>query len=121
LRAARLEARDFRNLASLDLELPAEGAVFLGPNGQGKTNLLEAMYYPVLFRSLRGARDADLVRHDSPGFFVRLSRSGTGARPVVEAGFATAGGTSNQRRWGGIGSDERCARRLARGRLSQPT
>ncbi|MFN0181576.1 MAG: DNA replication/repair protein RecF [Gemmatimonadales bacterium] len=92
MRAARLEAHDFRNLASLDLELPAEGAVFLGPNGQGKTNLLEAMYYPVLFRSLRGARDADLVRHQSPGFFVRLEvEAAPGAARIVEAGFAAAG------------------------------
>ena len=49
----QLTARNFRNLASLDVELPPEGVVVLGENGHGKTNLLEAIYYLVLFRSLR--------------------------------------------------------------------
>lgn len=62
--------RDFRNLASLDITLPEQGVVVLGPNGQGKTNLLEALYYLVLFRSLRGAKDRELVRFGADGFFV---------------------------------------------------
>ena len=62
--------RDFRNLASLDITLPEQGVVILGPNGHGKTNLLEALYYLVLFRSLRGAKDRELVRFGSDGFFV---------------------------------------------------
>lgn len=44
--------------------------MLLGENGQGKTNLLEAIYYLVLFRSLRGAKDRELVRFGSGGFFV---------------------------------------------------
>lgn len=92
MRAARIEGSRFRNLTSLDTELPAEGAVFLGPNGQGKTNLLELLYYPVLFRSLRGARDADLVQHEAPGFHLRIGvvAETQGAR-TIEAGFVTAG------------------------------
>ncbi|TFG51091.1 MAG: DNA replication and repair protein RecF, partial [Gemmatimonadales bacterium] len=43
--------RGFRNLASMDLSLPKDGVALLGANAQGKTNLLEAVYYPVLFRS----------------------------------------------------------------------
>ena len=63
--------------------------MFLGPNGHGKTNILEAIYYPVLFRSLRGARDTDLVRHDSAGFFVRLEVQPTdGATRAIESGFS---------------------------------
>lgn len=69
--AARLRSlavRDFRNLARLDLALPAEGLVLVGENGQGKTNLLEAIYYLELLRSARGARDQDVVRFGAPGF-----------------------------------------------------
>jgi DNA replication and repair protein RecF len=54
----------------LDLEIPEPGVVIIGENGQGKTNLLEAIYYLVLFRSLRGAKDRELVRFGEPGFFV---------------------------------------------------
>lgn len=67
---ASLTTRSFRNLAALDLELPSEGLVVLGENGQGKTNLLEAIYYLVLFRSFRGAKDRELVRFGDPGFFL---------------------------------------------------
>lgn len=70
MRLGALTVRQFRNLASLDLEIPEPGVVIIGENGQGKTNLLEAIYYLVLFRSLRGAKDGELVRFGEPGFFV---------------------------------------------------
>lgn len=65
-----LVVRNFRNLATVNAELPPEGLVILGENGHGKTNVLEAIYYLVLFRSLRGAHDRELVRFGEPGFFV---------------------------------------------------
>lgn len=84
---ASLTVRDFRNLTSLDLEFPAEGVVVIGENGQGKTSLLEAVYYPVLFRSLRGARDRDLVRFGEAGFFVAVS-----GETRVQAGYEITSG-----------------------------
>ncbi|MGQ0703245.1 MAG: DNA replication/repair protein RecF [Gemmatimonadales bacterium] len=76
MRAERIVARGFRNLADLDLPLPPGGAVFQGPNGHGKTNLLELLYYPVLFRSLRDARDVEVVCHGGDGFRLALSVTG---------------------------------------------
>jgi DNA replication and repair protein RecF len=70
LRLDKLTVRNFRNIISLDCEFPAEGVVLIGENGQGKTSLLEAIFYLVLFRSLRGARDRELVRFGSDGFFI---------------------------------------------------
>jgi DNA replication and repair protein RecF len=88
MRATRLETRGFRNLAGLDLRLPGEGAVFLGPNGHGKTNLLEALTYPVLFRSIRGARDPEVLGHGQAGFHLRVTLRGAGrSEQTVEAGF----------------------------------
>jgi DNA replication and repair protein RecF len=74
MRAARLVARGFRNLADTELAFPATGVALIGANGQGKTNLLEALAYPVLFRSLRGARDRDVARFGGPGFHLGLGR-----------------------------------------------
>lgn len=74
MRAASLVVRGFRNLADATLELPPGGLALLGPNGHGKTNLLEALAYPVLFRSLRGARDRDVARFGGPGFHVAVTR-----------------------------------------------
>jgi DNA replication and repair protein RecF len=81
-----LTVRQFRNLASLDLELPPRGLVIIGDNGQGKTNLLEAIYYLVLFRSLRGGKDRELVRFGEDGFFVAGS-----ATHRVTAGYEING------------------------------
>ena len=75
MRAVRLAARGFRNLADFDLGLPPAGGVFLGPNGHGKTSLLEALYYPVLFRSFRGAADQDLAQWGRPGFGITVGLS----------------------------------------------
>jgi len=74
MRAASLVVRGFRNLADATLELPPGGIAVLGPNGHGKTNLLEALAYPVLFRSLRGARDRDVAAFGGPGFHVAVRR-----------------------------------------------
>lgn len=74
MRAASLVVRAFRNLGDTTLELPREGIALLGRNGHGKTNLLEALGYPVLFRSLRGARDRDVARFGGPGFHVAVTR-----------------------------------------------
>ena len=68
MRLARLRLHGFRNIEDLDLRFPARGAVLLGTNGQGKTNLLEAIYYPVFFRSFHGAGDQEVSRFGGPGF-----------------------------------------------------
>jgi DNA replication and repair protein RecF len=54
--------RDFRSWAQADLELDPGRTVFVGPNGYGKTNLLEALWYSSTMGSHRVATDAPLVR-----------------------------------------------------------
>lgn len=70
-RAARLDAltiKDFRNIAHAELVLPPEGIALVGENGQGKTNAVESIAYLRLLRSLRGARDRDLIRFGAAAF-----------------------------------------------------
>jgi DNA replication and repair protein RecF len=57
----QLSLRHFRNLGKQDLEIPRQGVAIIGNNAQGKSNLLEAIYYLETFRSFRGARDEQLV------------------------------------------------------------
>jgi len=90
VRLRHLVARGFRNLADLDCEPPASGLVLLGANAQGKTNLLEAIYYPVLCRSFRGSPDQEVARFDGPGFHVEVGLEG-GPAASVGASFAAAG------------------------------
>jgi DNA replication and repair protein RecF len=61
VRLSTLTLRRFRNLGNQDLEIPPEGVALIGDNAQGKSNLLEAVYYLETFRSFRGARDEQLV------------------------------------------------------------
>lgn len=85
-----LAARDFRNLARLDLEVPGDGMVIVGENGHGKTNLLEAIHYLELFRSARGARDLDLVRFGAEGFHIAADIESDRGR-AVSVGFVRTG------------------------------
>ncbi len=57
-----LGLRDFRSWSEVDLELTAGRTVFIGPNGFGKTNLVEALWYCATLGSHRVANDAPLVR-----------------------------------------------------------
>jgi hypothetical protein len=58
----RLGLVDFRSYAAVDLALEPGVTTFVGPNGQGKTNLVEAVGYLATLGSHRVAADAPLVR-----------------------------------------------------------
>jgi len=85
-----LALRDFRNLARLDVSIPDDGVAIVGENGQGKTNLLEAVYYLHLLRSARGARDVDIVRFSAPGFHIGARAEG-GRQHELSVGFERTG------------------------------
>lgn len=94
VRLTRLAIRHFRNLGNQDLELPPEGVALIGDNAQGKSNLLEAIYYLETFRSFRGARDEQLVAFGEGVFRVAgtLSAEDGDTRPVqVAAAFEKKG------------------------------
>jgi DNA replication and repair protein RecF len=57
-----LGLRDFRSWANVELELNPGRTVFVGSNGYGKTNLIEALWYSSTLGSHRVATDAPLVR-----------------------------------------------------------
>ena len=57
-----LGLQDFRSWANIDLELTPGRTVFVGSNGYGKTNLVEALWYSSTLGSHRVATDAPLVR-----------------------------------------------------------
>ncbi|WP_428339798.1 DNA replication/repair protein RecF [Mycobacterium sp.] len=57
-----LGLRDFRSWANVELELTPGRTVFIGSNGFGKTNLIEALWYSSTLGSHRVATDAPLIR-----------------------------------------------------------
>jgi DNA replication and repair protein RecF len=74
LRLIRLTVTDFRSYAALAWRPAARITVLYGPNGSGKTNLLEALSLLVPGRGLRGARNADLPRQGGPGAWAVAAR-----------------------------------------------
>jgi DNA replication and repair protein RecF len=95
VRLSTLTVRTFRNLRDQDLELPPEGVALIGDNAQGKSNLLEAIYYLETFRSFRGARDDQLVTFGADVFRVAgCAAAGDGATRTAEvtAAFERRGG-----------------------------
>ena len=66
MRLEHLQVENFRNLESAQLTPSPVLTVICGPNGQGKTNLLEAIWLLTGGKSFRGAKDAELIRRDSP-------------------------------------------------------
>jgi DNA replication and repair protein RecF len=62
---------DFRSYQQAEVQLQAGVTAFVGPNGQGKTNLVEAIHYTATLGSHRVASDAPLVRAGAPRAIVR--------------------------------------------------
>ena len=58
----RLQISDFRNLQAVSLRPSPHATVVVGANGQGKTSLLEAVYFLCTLRPLRANRLSELVR-----------------------------------------------------------
>lgn len=63
LSLSALSIRDLRNLARVDVELGPHLNVISGENGQGKTNVLEAVYVLATSKSFRTARIGELIAH----------------------------------------------------------
>ncbi len=68
---AHLSLQDFRSYATAEVSIEPGVTAFVGPNGQGKTNLVEAIGYVATHGSHRASTDAPLVRQGAPRAIVR--------------------------------------------------
>lgn len=66
----RLRLRNFRNYLSLDVSFQPGFHLLLGDNGQGKSNLLEAIYLLSTLRSFRGSPNTQMISSGQKGYFV---------------------------------------------------
>ena len=78
MRIESLILRDFRSYADNRFDFSSSRVLFLGPNGTGKSNLLEAIGYLSVLRSFRGALPREMAALDKRAFVigVRLDRDG---------------------------------------------
>ena len=79
-----LQVRDFRSWEQADLTFPPGPSVLIGANGQGKTNLVEAIGYLATLGSHRVATDAPLVRHGATRAVIRAAVVNAGRELVID-------------------------------------
>ena len=91
MHVAHLSLHDFRSYEQLDLPLEPGGNVFVGPNGQGKTNLVEAVDYLSTLASHRVATDAPLVRAGAGRAVVRADVVRDGRSALLEVEIVPGG------------------------------
>ncbi len=84
MHVAHLSLTDFRSYGSVELELAPGVTTFVGANGQGKTNLVEAVGYVATLGSHRVSSDASLVRAGAERAIVRAAVERDGRRTLVE-------------------------------------
>jgi DNA replication and repair protein RecF len=84
VRVTHLSVTDFRSYASAEFDLDPGVTAFVGPNGQGKTNLVEAVGYVATLGSHRVANDAPLVRLGAQRAVIRALVSRAGRDGLVE-------------------------------------
>ncbi len=84
----RFRAENFRNIEKCDIEFSPGVNLLYGKNAQGKTNVVEGIYYFSRGRSFRGREDKELVRFGEAGFRISLEfRSDTGDEKLEYAMF----------------------------------
>ncbi len=88
---AQLSLHDFRSYEQIDLALEPGGNVFVGSNGQGKTNLVEAIDYLSTLGSHRVATDAPLVRAGANRAVIRADVRRDGRSALLEVEIVPGG------------------------------
>ena len=99
MRVTHLSVSDFRSYAVAELALDEGVTALVGPNGQGKTNLVEAVGYVATLGSHRVALDAPLVRSGAERAVVRAAVVRDGRELLVEVEITP--GKANRARLGG--------------------
>jgi len=79
----KLSILNYKNISEATLELSPKMNCFIGRNGMGKTNVLDAIYYLSFCRSASNPIDSQVIRHDEPFF-------------VLEGSYADEAGNEEQ-------------------------
>jgi DNA replication and repair protein RecF len=122
----RLRLTDFRNFETLDLDLDARPVCLAGPNGSGKTNILEAISLLAPGRGLRGAETEEPLRRSgrhavAPAWAVFAETLSENGDEVTLASGLLDGGRRQTRMDGKSASRGDLARRLPMIALSTGT
>ena len=85
MHVSSLSLRDFRNYAQADIEPGLGSVVLVGSNGQGKTNIVEAINYLATLGSHRTSIDLALIRQGSEAAIIRVNLAHDSRTILLEA------------------------------------
>lgn len=85
MKALHLELTDFRNYREQSLDFGDSVNIIFGDNAQGKTNILEAVYFFAMGKSNRARRDTELIRHDCDSARIYLEFADKDRENTLEA------------------------------------
>ena len=94
MRLLSLTLHDFRNVREARIDPSSRSTVLVGPNGQGKTNLLEALFLLCTLKPLRATRLAELVRFGAERARVEGEFDGSGGVRTVAVEIGPEGRTA---------------------------
>lgn len=72
MKIKQLKIKDFRNYESLKIEFDDKVNVFIGKNAQGKTNLLESIFYCCIGKSFKSCKDKDLINWNKESAHIKI-------------------------------------------------
>jgi DNA replication and repair protein RecF len=110
MRILSAELISWRNYEQQRFAFDGSPTIFVGPNGQGKTNFVEALVYAALGHSHRTANDAVVVRNGSTESIIRIAVSHNERKLSVDLRVTASG--SNAIRVNGSSSSRRDLTRL---------
>jgi len=84
VRLERLELTDFRNHPAVFVAFPPGASVLVGPNGVGKTNVVEAIGFLAILGSHRAGQEANLVREGASAAVIRALVEREGRKVLLE-------------------------------------
>ena len=82
----RLSILNYKNIAEAQLEFSPKVNGFIGRNGMGKTNVLDAIYFLSFCHSAQSHQDSLAIKHDAPFFVIQGDYGETGAGVTAENG-----------------------------------
>jgi len=85
-----LSISNFRNYQNLKIDFDEKVNVFIGKNAQGKTNLLESIYYCCIGKSFKSSKDKELIKWGEDKGFIKLVANKKYRDTQVEVRFSNS-------------------------------
>ena len=84
----KLQLMNYRNYSHVQLEFHPGMNILVGENAQGKTNIVEAIYYLCIGRSHRSNRDRELIRWGQENAYIKGDILREKDRRIIEIGLS---------------------------------